>query len=129
MKKKRIYIPIIIVIFIFSIIIIEMMNPLRKSEEKLTEDILMLTPMGTSMEDVIDVIESHKKWEWDGYIAPYGICRSSFTIKLDSSQSIKVMLGSYRKPFPFVTGVFAEWGFDENSRLTDIWVYKEEFLI
>ena len=129
MKKKRIYIPIIIVIFIFSIIIIEMMNPLRKSAEKLTEDILTLTPMGTSVEDVIDVIKSHKKWEWDGCIAPYGIRRSIYIIKLDSSQSIEVKLGSYRNPFPFVTGVFAEWGFDENSKLTDIWVYKEEYLI
>ena len=37
-------------------------DPLQKSEELIREDILELTPIGMSMDDVLEVIKSEEKW-------------------------------------------------------------------
>jgi len=123
MKKKRIIILAIIVTVVLIVIAVESFNPIRKSDEEITEYILTLIPKGSSMEEVIDVIESRKiyGWKWDGRIFPHGIDRGLYPSY--GSWSIKVNLGTYLGSFP--TFVLAKFGFDENSKLIDVFVYKE----
>ena len=96
-------------------------NPLRKSEEEIKANILKLTPIGTSMDDVINVIESNESWGWEGYISPNG-----FPVDVSGDpigeKSISVILGSYRNIFK--TYVLSRWVFDENSKLIEVFVNK-----
>lgn len=126
MKKKRIIILAIIVTVVLIVIAVESFNPIRKSDEEITEYILTLIPMGSSIEEVIDVIEARKiyGWKWDGRVFSVGILYGSiFDLEERGSSSIKVKLGTYLGSFP--TFVFAEFGFDENSKLIDVFVHKE----
>jgi len=50
-----------IAVIIPSVIIFN--NPLNKPVEKIEEDILRLVPLGTSLGDVIKVVEANKEWK------------------------------------------------------------------
>ena len=127
--KRRIWFVIVIalIIVVLTNIIIEVSNPLRRSAEEITEDILELTPIGTSMENVVGVIESNKKWEWNGYIAPVGFLKQPpppEECTYVGTQSIRAFIGEYSDGFATTVTVF--WGFDEDSKLIDVWVWKEK---
>jgi hypothetical protein len=123
MRKKTFFILITLSIFILVYIFICLLNPLRKSEEKIKESILKLTPVGTSLEDVIKIIENNKKWETryisyeDGYLDPK-------TRAVVGEKSIRAFVGEYRNFF--VTSVSVFWGFDEDSKLIEICIWKDE---
>ncbi len=125
-KKIMTYGLAVLAVTILVTVVIALLNPLRKSREQITENILKLTPIGTSMEDVIHVIESNKKWEWSGHINPNGFLKQPPPPEPRTtvgSRSIKVFAGDYRNIF--VTSVTVFWGFDENSKLIDVWVWKD----
>ena len=80
MKKIVICIVITLVILILGGIIVAIsLNPLRKSEEEIREETLELTPIGSSMEQVIEVIGNNSRWsnEHVVYIARRGRCNVS----------------------------------------------------
>lgn len=127
MKKKTKYILItliIILIVIASVVIIELQNPLRKSKEEIRESMLKLTPIGTSMDDVLKVIKDNEKWETmyvsfeNGFSKPGS--RNPCTIVGD--KLVRVLAGRYIDFFKVSVSVY--WGFDENSKLIDICVNK-----
>lgn len=128
-KKIMIYTLFALVIIIIVTVITVLSNPLRKSQEQIRKSILEITPIGTSMEDVVKAIESNKKWEieWISYEHGYGIDKWGRPGENNDThvgdKSLRVYLGSYRNIFE--TGVLVYFGFDENSKLIDIAVRKD----
>ena len=113
-------------------ILIFLANPLLKSEEQVRESILKLTPIGTSMEDVLKVIEINKKWETRYVSYVHGISQGDLG-KSGSSivkKSIRVMIGKYHFEPNFDIYAFVErsvtvfWAFNEESKLIEIYVLK-----
>ena len=97
-------------------------NPLRKSEEEIKVNILKLAPIGTNMDEVIQVIECNETWEWQGHINPNGFPADVNGDPI-GEKTIKVILGSYRNIFK--TYVVFWWAFDENSKLIEVFVRKQ----
>jgi hypothetical protein len=97
---------------------------LRRSEEDIRTSILGLTPLGTDSSAVIAVVQN-KGWRTDGY-ANVGFYRQFPKRELVGKSSIRASLGNYHGlPYLiFSTNVTAFWGFDENRRLIDVWVWK-----
>ena len=130
-KKKHIKIAVCVIIVTALLIILA--NPLRRSTDRIRDNILKLTPVGMSMEETIRIVESKKKWElyWISNKG-YGMFRGSpgeyyFDITKEIAEhyvvgvkSIRVHLGDY-----FRTGVLAYWGFDEDDKLVDVAVRKD----
>jgi len=130
MRKIIMYGLIAISIIILVPIIILLSNPLRKSEETIKKRILGLTPIGTSLENVIIAIENEKNWKYHlrdyGYVFMHGMpFRGSprGDEPVVGVKSLDVYLGKYRTIFD--TGVSVFYAFDENSKLIDIAVLKE----
>jgi len=120
----------ILVIALISVpIVTASSNPLRKSAEQIRKSILELTPIGTSMEDVLAVV-NNELWEVD-YVSD-GRDENRF-LSEDCQKTIRVFLGKYRgnyfggkniieTVFDIMisrTHVTAFWGFDKNSELTE----------
>jgi len=136
--KRRIiiYIFIVLSVTILSIVLVSLLNPLRKPNEQLKAEMLKLTPIGTSMVDVLAVIENHDKWNirhiLDGgytYIAgePIGPHQGGdrlHGIKV-GVKSMEVDIGSYNfLVFILKESVSIFYGFDEEAKLVDIAVRR-----
>lgn len=123
---KRKVISVILLIFVLLIVLGTVMlisNPLIKSEAKIRENLLKITPIGTKMEDVVKSVESNKKWKVVDISYEHGFLHQRvYPRRTVGEKSIRVELGEYR--FVLVTSVTAFWGFDENSELVDIWVWN-----
>lgn len=120
--KKKLFITFIILLSLIVLgVVIFMLHPLSKSEEQIREQLLQATPLGTHMEDVIEYVESNRKWEVVTISREYGF-RQRGTLNRVGEKSIHVDIGEYR--IIFSTGVEAFWGFDENSELIGIRVRK-----
>lgn len=105
-------------------------NPLRKSEEQIRESIIKLTPIGTSMDAVLKIVENHEGWQTLGVNYERGFTRQSpedsgngLGYSIIGEKAIGVNIGKYLDGI-FYTQVSIHWGFDENSNLIDIWVHK-----
>ena len=99
-------------------------NPLRMPAALIKKNMLKLAPIGTSTEDVIEVIRSNK--EWKGTTVNDGRDANGFLSK-DCKKSMSTHIGKY----PSVSQVYVDvlWGFDENSKLIDIYVWKDSDII
>jgi hypothetical protein len=109
-------------------------NPLRKSETYIREYLLKLTPLGTDMDDVIDIIKAKNKWKIfyvdnsiGYYLSPNGRPSEGARVYPETSivgkKSIRVVLGIYG--LVFKTGVSAYYGFDEMNLLIEISIKKD----
>ena len=131
MKKLMSVIAVLCLLLIFVDFVAIIMNPMRWSQENVRSYALELTPLGTSMEDVIAVVKREKRWAIDriiyekGYIYPPG----KPDISIMSEKSIKVHAGTYRSFTMYIytvsTIVTIYWGFDEDGNLIDIYVQKD----
>ena len=122
-----------IAIFIVAVILIlfDFTSPLSRSNERIRADMLQLTPIGTSMDDVIRVIESNEDWTIyqiynRGY--SYSLIRGNPSrgreCTVIGEKSFEVHLGGY---YGFLwTDVTVFYGFDDNSMLIDVAVLKEK---
>lgn len=121
MIGKIILLILVLLVVIGTIMLIT--NPLLRSEEKIRGKLLDSTPIGTKMDDVIKFIESNKKWKvaWISYEHGFNHQRL-IPRKIIGEKSIRVEMGEYR--FFLTASVTVFWGFDENSELVDIWVWK-----
>ncbi|MCL2354732.1 MAG: hypothetical protein FWC68_02410 [Oscillospiraceae bacterium] len=145
MKKIVICILIALIILVLGgIIIMALLNPLRKSEESIREDILELTPIGLTMEEVIETIENNREWTNEHLIFDrgYAIMRAGVEgdyiffpviyysennvnfIKTVGVKAIRLNIGNYHSPLS-ETVVLVYWAFNENGELIDIAVDKE----
>jgi arginine deiminase len=67
---------IVTVLIISGVIVLHLSNPLRRSETRIREDILKITPIGTSMDEVIEIIQNNEKWELFNISYERGYCGS-----------------------------------------------------
>jgi len=138
MRKKVMYIGIIVVAIIIAVVIVMLANPLRRSEERIRDSILRITPIGMSMEDVLNIIEDNGRWEIrhifdQGYIVgrwgvrgPHqGYFISGHDVAIVGVASLEVHIGSYNFLFFFLEErVSVFFGFDKDSKLVDIGIRK-----
>jgi len=107
-------------------ILFDLSNPLRQPIEQIRVDLLEITPLGSSIEEVRRVIQNNEEWRWSGHIATVGFPTGPRSDDPHIGvRSIRVGLGGYANIFS--TGVVAWWGFDENDNLIDIRVQKNIF--
>ena len=135
MKKKILIIIIFLIILLILLAVIELLsNSLRKQEELIRVDLLEVMPFGTSMEDVINIVNNHEKWEIFGrvfndsgiIIGPRGPSMGYplSDEKIVGHKSMGIHLGKYLAYFFIETDVVAYIAFDENSNLIEIAIRK-----
>ena len=98
---------------------------LRNSEENIKEDILKLTPIGSSMNEVIEVINNNKNWQilsngtWKQWssLSEYEIQQQKDNII--RIKTIRVLLGRW-----LMQNVSAGWELDENGIVIDVNIRK-----
>jgi ABC-type dipeptide/oligopeptide/nickel transport system permease component len=124
MKKLMIYTLLSILVIIVAVVLLSLTNPHRKSNEEIRDSILELTPISTSMEDVLKVVESNKKWKTEYVSYEHGISQGDLGRAGTSigEKSIRVLIGKYRNPVVVYVSVF--WAFDENFKLIDVYVIR-----
>jgi len=121
MNKKRVII-FLFIIFLLSIVVI-FTNPLRKSQTKLHEWIVLKTPINTSIVEVRNLIVQNKWeaiYEWKG--SPSVSSRNKFP-GVKGSHIIGAYLGHYQG-LPWRVDVDAYWGFNSEGKLIDLRVRK-----
>ena len=131
MKKMLFILVVVLLIVVAVVFVVKALNPLRRSSEQIRENMLQQTPIGTSMEDVIKVIESHEKWKIDyvandiGYSMMGGAPgdASDREKPIIGKKSIRAVIGAYTNFFN--TTVTSYWGFDENSKLVNLHIHKD----
>lgn len=104
---------------------------LSRPESAIRRDLLRITPIGTSMEDVLEVIEE-REWtlRWARNTAGYYKSshfvgegpHSSECVEV-GTQSIRIHLGRFREIFPVYVDVY--YAFDEDSKLIDIAIRRD----
>jgi len=119
-------------------ILLDLSNPLRQPVERIREDILAITPLGTSMEDAIENLEAvSNDRDWGRLSINTGIGVVYDQLGLPSrpedralnrrtivgEHSLIMNLGGYTNIFG--TGVVAWWAFDENMELIEVYVKKQ----
>jgi len=138
MKKKLLCALMIAFAILIMVVIMQLLNPLRRSEETIRANVLSFMPIGMSMEDVLEVIESMNDWEimhtFDrGYIVGRWYVRGphqgsyvgGHDIAVIGVTSMEVHVGSYNfLLFALGTRVSVFLGFDEDLNLVDIGVRK-----
>jgi hypothetical protein len=128
-KKKIIkYIIIIILILVFAISLPGIINPLRRPAWLIQAHMLLITPIGTGMEDVINFVESNENWDvrinYNSGFLKQEPGKPRITI---GEKSIRVFHGQYSTILNTFVTVY--YGFDENENLIDIWVWKDTPLL
>ena len=145
MKKIAIWILIVLgIIVLGGVVMMISSNPLRRSTERIREDVLELTPIGSSMEEVMEAIGKNSRWREDPviYDRGYGIMRAGpeynriyfptiyyfeddiTFVKAVGVQTIRLDIGNYHNPLSN-TFVLVHWAFDANGELIDIAIDKE----
>ena len=108
---------------IVSATVFVLANPLRRSDDHIRGQLLRHTPLGTNMTDVRKFIES-KGWKVDQYREDVGFLdQRTRPNTVVGKKHIRAELGAYQD-IPWRAYVTVFWGFDEQSRLIDIWVWK-----
>jgi ABC-type glycerol-3-phosphate transport system permease component len=130
LKKIIILLSIILIIFIFTILVWFILNPLFKKEKKIRDDLLKVIPMSTTMEEAIQLIKENKKWEIEEvqynagfYFNPYYGYPEDGEARVIGEKYLYVYLGSYH--IVYEIDVIAYFGFDENDELIEIYVEKQ----
>ncbi|MDR1913039.1 MAG: hypothetical protein LBQ68_00950 [Clostridiales bacterium] len=118
-------------IIVIMCVVVVLLHPLRKPTGWIRQDLLKLTPIGTSMDEVLVTIrQKHKERDISvDYEKGYRVNKEGnldFTnmpeFSIVGEKTICVSMGSYRVVFTTYVDVY--YGFDENSELIDILVYK-----
>ena len=148
MKKIMMYVLLALLVIIVVMVMIGLSNPLRKPQEQIRASMLELTPIGTSMEDVLKVIGSNEKWEMmyandkNGYSILGGRPSEPSPNETDTivgKKSIRATIGKYNFDPQFdkdeILGsilytfidryVSVYWAFDEDSKLIEVSVRKD----
>jgi len=138
-KKKYMFFYIILAVIILAVIT-PIINPIRRTDKALRKHLLSIIPIGTSMEEVIRIIEGHNCWIIERVEENYGVVldsrdmyplRSAPTTfrnsKVIGEQAVWIDLGSYYGIFK--NYVSAHLAFDENEELIDIFIRREPDVI
>lgn len=136
-KKQKKKLIIILVLLLISFIVL-IVNPLIGPTWLIRANILRQIPIGTSIEDVIKIVEKNKKWEepfvWENnginlqggdkrspnVASPILVGRTDVII---GEKAIEVYLGGYH--ILVTADVTAYFAFDEDGKLIDVFIRKD----
>ncbi|MEN6385923.1 MAG: hypothetical protein ABFD79_12105 [Phycisphaerales bacterium] len=108
------------------LLFIVLSNPLRRSEENIKNRLLSKTPLGTQFSEVKKYIKK-QGWEIDTFEDENRgfLDQREHELKVVGEKSIRASLGDYHDiQMGYKANVTVFWGFDKDSRLIDIWVWK-----
>ena len=122
MKKKwKISLSVITSILIVAAYIAS--NPLRRSEDTIRSKLLEELPLGTQLSTVHQYIIK-KEWEISYVSEDSGFYdQRTRPASVVGEKAIRASIGDYQD-LPFVANVTVFWGFDKDSRLIDVWIWK-----
>jgi hypothetical protein len=98
-------------------------NPLRRSDSRIRSQLLEEAPLGSSILQVSSIIFRH------GWTLAYPLADTGFydqrsrPARIVGKKHLRASLGNYQD-IPWRANVTVFWGFDENDRLIDVWVWK-----
>ena len=98
---------------------------LRKSEENIKDNILKLTPIDSSLDEVIGVIKNNKKWQvlsngtWKQWLSLSDNEIQQQKNNIIRTKTIHVLLGRW-----FLTYVSAYWNLDDDGIIIEINIRK-----
>jgi hypothetical protein len=125
MAKKLFFFGIALGLTLAVAMAVVLLNPLRKNVRTLRMEMLMETPIGMSLNEVEKTV---KEMSWPTTVSlTAGFHKQE---RNDNSvvgvKSIRAEAGTYWAipPIPIRTGVTYFWGFDDNGKLIDVWVWK-----
>jgi uncharacterized SAM-binding protein YcdF (DUF218 family) len=123
-KRKWIILSIIVLGVISMIIVVPFINnPLQKSPNRIRDDILKITPVGLSMDEVRTVI-GEQNWRVAEGSSEHGYRNHNHPAgQRVGVKYIGADVGKSRFLFFFQT-VRVYWGFDENDKLIDVYAVK-----
>ena len=130
------------IIIITLNILMDLSNPLRQSTEQIRANMLVITPIGISMYETIEILESiriedNKNWGRLSVNTGRGVLYDELGLPsrpedralnnrtVIGEHSLIMGLGGYRNIFK--TNVVARWAFDENKELISLYVQKQIF--
>ena len=128
-KSIRFFAFILCIVLVITIITMAV-NPLRRSEKTIREQVLAVVPITTSMDLAIESINNNTNWEivWISNDHGYTLDDSGRPwVGMENSigvMSMCVHLGTYRTLFS--TDVIAFLAFDNNSNLIDVAIRKDQ---
>jgi len=128
MQKSTIITWSIIAIIVLAIVVPHFTPPLGGTPEQIRRRTLRSTPVGTSIEEVVQVIDDNSRWEWRGrHISSNGIPSHIVTglVGGDSIGEQSISIVSRTRSF-LIIPIFVEifWGFDEDGYLIDVRVRR-----
>ena len=94
----------------------------RLPSDLLERRLLITTPLGTPMDDVLAFIRN-KGWMIRMIDTSQGFPDQRDDYQRTGSRHIEVYMGSYQG-IPWRRDITVYWGFNDNSQLVDIWVWK-----
>jgi len=141
MKKRKKFIMIVLSLFVLLLLItaIQMIvQPYRRPTAMVRNHILRITPLGTSIEDVVSILESREDFGLLHINLERGFTSNSPWSLVDGQpvapspigeMHVSTGLGIYRawyKWFPLILewSVGVSWGFDENGQLIEVQIVK-----
>jgi len=65
-RWSKVIICCVLVLFIAARIIPIIANPMRRPESMATNYVLRLTPLGTDIDDVVEIVSNHRNWSFRG---------------------------------------------------------------
>jgi len=140
-KKKHMIFYIILAIIIL-VVTAPIVNPLRRTDEKLIKHLFNITPIGTSMEDVIGVADKRLRWKIEYIQEDFGVVLNLTNMrprrvsssdvpnsKVIGQRALRVDLGTYYALLFIRTDVEAFYAFDGNGELIDIFLIRDHDLL
>jgi len=146
-KPKRRWLKVIICcVLVLSIarIIPMIVNPMRRPESMATNYVLRLTPLGTDIEDVVEIVSNHRNWSFRGVNYDRGFSHPRPHTLVPMPEEWPFIVGDKSvavwghplssagywpayMPFSgwfFSTAVSIFWGFDEDGKLIEVYVWQ-----
>jgi len=120
------------------VVIAVVTNPLMRTEASIRRHLLNIMPVGTSFDDVIDIVESNDNWTIRGRSGSSGVVlHPTLSIPMSGmptdrfpvvgEQHIQIHLGMHN--FVLRSDVTAYIAFDENGKLIEIFVRRDRDVI
>ena len=123
MKKLILKILFFIIAAAIGFNVFQFVKPFLRSDEKIEYDILKLMPIGTSWEEVVEIIESNEKWyvPTSKGLVPWASV-SEFNIQsIAEKKGINLSLRDYGHPLYYAFfAVNVKLRFDENFKLIEV---------
>ncbi|MCL2388466.1 MAG: hypothetical protein FWC89_13105 [Defluviitaleaceae bacterium] len=139
MKELRLFsivvLSLVLVVILVTVIIPMIKNPIQRPRGMVRNYILEITPMGTHIDDVINIIEGRDSWtlgrvDFEMGFSPQTSVRPCPErhpyLTVIGEMAVFANLGRYRAWYvmfgaPYVQ-VFARWGFDADGNLIEVLV-------